>query len=339
MPTPSLPLDKELTIAGHLRAGKLSHAKIAEMCSVAKGTVYNVKQRMAAEPVLQSDKKFGEFDWREWGEWIQEGQKLKKKASFGQTEAKIALGDGKKPVILIQLGDLHMGSWGVDYAMLRKMTEEIEQTDGLYVALVGDLVEMAIKMRSVLEVMGQVLPPEQQLMFLESWLERIMPKVAFSCWCNHAVEREEKATGISSVKNLLSKRSVYFNGIGHPDVQVGEQVYKFAVSHKYRGGSVFDATAGPKRYMRLEAHDREIALQGDLHRPAISTYIEGGRQKIAVTSSTLQVNSGYAQRYFSLKTHPVFPCIVLRHDRHEALPFWNLQAALDYVNGGSGAVR
>jgi hypothetical protein len=328
-----IPLDVELTIAGHIRAGHLSQLAIANLCGVAKSTVWKIKGRMPAEPVLQSDKKVGATNWEEWADWIQDGQKLRKKATNSQHTAAIALGDGTRPAILIQLGDLHMGSWGVDYALLKTITQEIEQTDGLYVALMGDLVEMAIKMRSVLEVMGQVLPPEQQLAFLESWLEKIMPKVAFSCWCNHAVEREEKASGISSIKNLLAKRSVYFNGIGHPDVSVGDQVYKFSVSHKFRGGSMFDATAGPKRYMRMEAHDREIALQGDLHRPAISSYVEGGKQKLAITSGTLQLNSGYAQRYFSLKTFPVFPCIVLRHDRHEALPFWNLQAALDYVNG------
>jgi len=333
MSTPSLSLDKELAVAGHLRTGKLSQEKIARMCGVSRGTVSNVKKRMPAEPVLQSDKAVGDFNWQEWSEWVKDGQKLRKKASSSQTHAKITLGDGTKPVILAMLGDLHLGSWGVDYEKLETITAEIKQTAGLYIALMGDLVEMAIKMRSVLEVVGQVLTPEQQLQFLESWIEEIAPKVAFSVWCNHAVEREEKASGISSVKNLLNKRSVYFNGIGHADITVGEQLYKIAASHKFRGGSVFDATAGPKRYMRLEAHDREIALQGDLHRPGISSYVEGGEHKVAMTSSTLQLASSYAQRYFSLKTWPVFPCLVLRHDRHEKIPFWSLQDALAYVDG------
>jgi len=343
MPNPGLSREKELAVAAELVRGGKSQARIARECGVGAGTVSNIKaqladggfdtEALAPADAIESDKKVSEFDWQEWADWIGEGQKLRRKGSASQHTAKIELGDGKRPVILFQLGDLHMGSWGSDHELLRTITKEITETPGLYVALVGDLVEMAIKMRSVLEVMGQILPPEQQLQFLESWLKHIMPKVAFSCWCNHAVEREEKMTGISSVKNLLAAKSVYFNGIGHPDVHVGDQVYKFCVSHKYRGNSMFDATFGPKRYMRMEAHGREIALQGDLHRPAISQYVEGGEPKLAITSGTLQLNSGYAQRYFSLKTFPVFPCIVLRHDRHEAVPFWNLKAAIDYVNG------
>lgn len=317
-------------VLAELKLGKHSYRAIARKHGVSLGSITNLKQ---SGKMIVSDKKVGEFDWREWAKWIDAGQKLRRKGSYSQHGADIRLGDGLRPVILFQLGDLHIGSWGADHELLRTITDEIAQTDGLYVALVGDLVEMAIKMRSVLEVTGQVLPPEQQLAFLESWLSHILDKVAFSCWCNHGVEREEKMTGISSIKNLLAKRSVYFNGIGHPNVHVGKQVYRFAVSHKYRGNSMYDATFGPKRYMRMEAHGREIALQGDLHRPAISQYVEGGEQKLAITSGTLQLNSGYAQRYFSLKTFPVFPCIVLRHDRHEAVPFWNLQTALDYVKG------
>ncbi len=328
---PPISADLQSGIIAQLAAGD-SERVIAARLGVHHSTVHKYKNRT---PPPVSDKKMGEFNWQEWGEWIQEGQKLKRKASYSQQgTADIRLGDGKSPVILIQLGDLHMGSWGVDYGLLKSITEEIEETPNLYVALVGDLVEMAIKMRSVLEVMGQILPPEQQLAFLESWLEKIMPKVAFSCWCNHAVEREEKMTGISSVKNLLARGSVYFNGIGHPDVRVGDQVYKFAVSHKFRGSSMFDSSFGPKRYMRMETDDREIALQGDLHRPAISEYVEGSKHRLAITSGTLQLNSGYAQRYFSLKTFPVFPCIVLRHDRHEFIPFWNLKQANEYIASG-----
>jgi hypothetical protein len=37
-----------------------------------------------------------------------------------------------------------------------------------------------------------MLPPEQQCQFLEKFLEKIFDKIAFSSWCNHGVECEEK---------------------------------------------------------------------------------------------------------------------------------------------------
>jgi len=285
-------------------------------------------------PVLvESDKKTAEFDWEEWCEWIEDGQELQKKASKNHTQANIRLGDGTKPVILFQLGDTHIGSWGADYALLRSITKEICETEGVYVALMGDLIEMAINMRGVTEVMGQVLSPSNQMDFLRSWLKRIMPKVAFSCWGNHETDREEKFSGLNSVRDMFAGEAVYFGGIGQPDIHVGEQTYRAAASHKFRGASIFDANFGPKRYMRMESSDREIGFQADLHRPAISQYYESGTVRLAMTSSTLQLKSQYAERYFSIFTLPIFPCVVLRHDRHEFIPFWNLQAALNYVRG------
>ena len=332
MPTVALTLEQkrrvlELTDAGFTRK------QIMEETGLSDGSIGKIRGQRDTAPVvaLQEGKKVGEFKWEEWCDWIDTGQTLRRKASSSQHDAVIKLGDGTKPVILFQLGDTHIGSWGADHRLLRGITKDIHETENLYVVLIGDLIEMAIKMRSVLEVMGQILPPEQQLQFLESWIEAIQDKIAFSCWCNHGVEREEKMTGISSVKNLLAKKSVYFNGIGHPDVQVGEQTYKFVVSHKFRGNSMYSKTYGPARYLRMEAHGREIALQGDLHVPEIRQYTEGGERKLCITSGTLQTASGYAQRYFSLKTFPVFPCVVLRHDRHEAIPFWSVAEALEYI--------
>lgn len=319
-----------------LRAG-MSRDRVARLHGVGNGTVDKVRadrkiQPQFFRPVVAADKKLGEFDWEEWSAWIESGQKLRKKASFSQNFAKIELGDGTSPVILLQLGDFHIGSWATDYEALRRITQEILDTPNLYVILGGDLIDMAIKMRSVLEVTGQVLPPEQQMRFLEAWLEKIWPKVAFSCWCNHGVEREEKMTGISTVKNLLASKSVYFNGIGHPDITVGSQTYKGVISHKFRGSSMFDSTFGQARYIRMEANDREIGWQQDRHEPGLRQYFQGGLERVVVTCGALQAG-GYAERYFSLFTQKVFPAIVLHHDEHKFVPFWNLKSALRYIQG------
>jgi len=55
-------------------------------------------------------------------------------------------------------------------------------------------------------------------------------------------------------------------------------------------------------------------LAGDSHVFGVMDYSEGGKEKTAINCGTLQTNSGYAQRFFSLTTHPIFPCVVLWHD-------------------------
>lgn len=282
-------------------------------------------------PAEQETKKTGELNIDEWLTWLEQGQELKKKASWVGATGPVTLGDGTSPQILLLLGDTHLASWGTDHKLFRTILNEIKDTPDLWVALMGDLIQMSIKLRNVAEVADNMLPPEQQVQFLEAVLDTIMPKIAFSSWDNHGVEREETQSGVSHIKHLLSRRSVYFNGIGHPDLQIGSQIYKIACSHKFRGNSTTDSTAGPKRYARMEAVDREIILQADLHRPAISQYVEGGMERIAITNGSLQTGSDYAQRYFSLRTFPVMPCLVLHHDIHRAVPFWNLDDALRYL--------
>lgn len=190
---------------------------------------------------------------------------------------------------------------------------------------------MAIKMRGVLEVTSQVLTPEMQEAFLESWLEEIKHKIAFAVWDNHSVTRQEAQAGTSNVKNILSRRCVYHNGIGHSDLKVGKQVYQCAASHKFRGGSMFNRTHAQGRYVRHEASERELVLMGDIHTWGISQLTEGGKERVYITGGTLHENSGYAKRFFSLKTSPYYPCVVLSPDKHEMVPFKTVQQAIRYL--------
>jgi hypothetical protein len=190
---------------------------------------------------------------------------------------------------------------------------------------------MAIRLRGVLEVTSQVLTPEMQEAFLESWLEEIQHKAAFATWDNHSIMRQESQSGTSSVKNILSRRTVYHNGIGHSDIKVGKQIYKCAASHKFRGGSMFNRMHAQGRYVRQQASDRELVLMGDIHQAGYMYTEEGGHDACYITGGTLHTNSGYAKRFFSLKTAMHYPCVVLHHDEHKMVPFLTIKDALRYI--------
>ena len=280
-----------------------------------------------------ANKKVGELDWREAIAAIKPMQELKKKMSWSQDEASIQLGDGTEPIILMSFGDQHIGAYGCNYEAFMEITDEIIETPNLYVALMGDYLEMAIRLRGVLEVTSQVLTPEMQEAFLESWLDDIKHKVAFATWDNHAVMRQESQAGTSSVKNILSRRAVYHNGIGHSDLKVGPQIYKCAASHKFRGGSMFNRMHAQGRYVRQQASDRELVLMGDIHQWGFCATEEGGNDAVYITGGTLHANSGYAKRFFSLKTAAHYPCVVLMHDRHAMIPFKSVKEASTFIRG------
>jgi len=228
---------------------------------------------------------------------------------------KVEIDADKISVALI--ADLHIGSWGTDYTLFEKLTEEIKNTPNLYVILAGDLLQMSIKMRNVLEMSDNLLPPKWQIKFLDSWLSEIYHKVLVSTWDNHAVMREEAATGYSTYASIFDRKVDFSNGICHLDVKVKEQEYKIAVAHFFRGNSIYNPVHSHMRYSKFEGHDREIIMAGDSHVPGIAQWYESGKKKIALNCGSLQTSSGYGQRFFSLITHPVFPCVILSGETHD----------------------
>lgn len=296
---------------------------------VSHGSVFKFKsippiQLSYQAPGIRSDKKRGELNWEEWSYKIEEMQALKKRASFSQDRAVIELGNGNHSVALAPFSDQHMGSWGCNYTELRRLTNEIVATPNLYIGALGDEGQYSIKLRSVLEVSDNAIQPEYQTQFIRSWWDTIWKKVAFATWDNHGVERQEKQAGESSLKDTKSKKVAYFNGIGHVDLKVGDQVYPGCVSHMFRGDSMLNPCHAVMRYMRFEGTDREWGMMGDKHKPGMIKYTDGDRTRVAVNAGSLQNNSGYAKRYFSLTTHPVYPVLVFHHKKHLITPYWSV---------------
>lgn len=284
------------------------------------------RRKRAAEqtaPVEPLDKPVPRFDWREATAHVKQLQRIRREYSASQSTALIRI-EADAPICVVALSDTHVGSWSTDYERLIAITDEIMGTPNLYVALLGDLANMAIKLRGVAEVKDDLLPPDMQLAFIDAWLNEIADRVLFCTWDNHAVEREEQGTGLSAFARLQSRRFVYHGGIGHPDVRVGEQTYRFAVSHRFLGRNYLNPTHAAMRYLRHEGHDREIAMQGDYHVPGIAKFTHGPTTKVAIHTGSLQTESGYAKRWFSLTTHPVFPCVVLHPHQHMMIPFWSI---------------
>ena len=277
-------------------------------------------------PFLLSDKKVGELNWREWAEYMAQGQELNARASSSQDHAHVTIPDQKEPLLIIPVSDTHIGAWATDINLFTQMTDEILALgpERARILLLGDLGEMAIKLRSVAEVTGQMIPPERQAAFVESWLDEIMHMVVAATWCNHAVEREEKGSGISVFRRMLNKFFVYHDGIGHLDITIGKETYKLAISHRFGGYSIYNKTHGPNRYLKFEGIDREIAIQGDRHTPGKAMYYDGPMKRLVITCGALNTGSTYAKRYFSLFTQPAYPCVELYPDQHLFIDYWNL---------------
>ena len=121
-----------------------------------------------------------------------------------------------------------------------------------------------------------------------------------------------------------------FDGIGEAKITVGKQTYNTVWSHKFAGTSLLNRAHAGQRHMRFQSPHSEIAVMGDIHTPAFSMYYDGPIQRLSLVAGTLNTQSTYANRYFSIYTQPDYPCFELRHDRHEFTPFATLQSWIDH---------
>lgn len=283
--------------------------------------------------IIRSNKKRPDVTWRETNQYLHSVNQFREKASNQQTFSSVDIA-GSEPIALICLSDLHIGASGFDHEALVQVTDEILSTPNLYVGLFGDIAEMAIRLRGVAEVMNQSLTPRQQTQYVDSWFREIAPRVLFATWGNHDVERQEDMTGYSDLADIFAANVIYHGGIGHLNLTVGQQTYPIAVTHRFKGHGMYNPAQGAVRYLMIEAPDREIAICGDSHRPGICQFPHGEIKKVAITSGTLNTQSSYAKRYFSLYSHTNFPVLMLRGDEHhEAVPFWSLGEYIRARNG------
>jgi hypothetical protein len=272
---------------------------------------------------ISSNKKYSEFNWRDPISHLKGLKQVYDKGKSSQDLASWKI-KGPKEICVVVLGDLHMGSWATDYDQLMKITDELVNTPNLYAILVGDLLQMSIKLRGVLEVSDNALPPKWQLAFLESWLNEVKHKIICSTWDNHSVMREENATGYSRYADIFGRVTIYHDNIGHTDIHVNDQVYKVAAAHFFRGRTMYNPCHGQMRYMRMTSNDREICIAGDSHESGMLQYNEGGKFRTAINCGSIQ-NGGYGKRFFSLINNPDFPCFALSGKEHLITPYYSVK--------------
>ncbi len=285
-------------------------------------------QQRETDPAVFWDKKASTVNWRDWIQPLRDLQELHKASSGSQDTATIHV-RSKKPVPVLFISDWHAGSWGTSYRKVAQVTRKIEEL-GLRVAVLGDMLQMSIRLRGILEISDNALTPRDQIYWLRSWLEEFGQFVLWSTWDNHSVEREEDATGFSYVAELFKESTIYHSGIGHVDLTVGSgdvtETYKICSSHRFRGNTQANPVNGTVKYMRLHGIDRELGVAGDSHSVALYRYADGPLPRLAINCGSLQGDSGYGKRHFSPYSHDWMPVVVFHPDTHLMTSYESLEA-------------
>ena len=286
--------------------------------------------------IVEDDKKLGVFDWREWAELLVKRQGLHEKASFSQDSATVKIDTKYRYIVYKPLADLHIGDIGTNYADLIDFTDSIKSLPYVYISLSGDETDNFVSFKNQLAVLQQIMSPDEQDRFLESWLAELDSRILFSGWGNHSCDFEEKVSGKNAAKRILSKNLIYFNGIGVCNLIINGQKYKIAATHKTRFNSAFNKTHGLKQLARRDIPDADIYISAHTHDPDFEWSPERGLEQYFIVLGSLKRNDGYAKRYFSYFSCRKDPAIVFDTMQHRIIVTACLDDAIEFAKAGNG---
>lgn len=285
--------------------------------------------------IVNENKKTGVFNWREWAAMLTERQQLHEKASWSQDSSIIKIETEYPCIVYKPLADAHLGSIGTNYKMFTDISDLFLNTEYLYGSLLGDETDNFVSFKNQLAVLQQIMSPEEQDEFIESWLYDMMPKMLFASYGNHS-GFEERVAGKNSLKKMLNRNMSYFNGIGICNLTLNDQKYQIVATHKTRYGSSFNLTHGLKQLARKEIPNADIYLSAHVHQPDMEVAFERGQYQVFMVMGTLKHNDGYAKRDFSYFTGTKDGAFVLDATQHRVIPFPCLDDALEFAHLKNG---
>lgn len=190
------------------------------------------------------------------------------------------------PIGIALLSDLHVGSSGVDYERLDADIELIAETPGLYVMLVGDMLDNWIVGRLMRLMMGEEFTIDEQWVMVRHVLRRLAPKLIASVAGNHDLW----TYGLTHIDYLRDTHARLANGALYAQydlplaVEVGGASHVFRVRHQWRGSSIYNETHGIERASRFDkGRYFDIGVAAHTHSSAlVRQFNNGGATGLAV---------------------------------------------------------
>lgn len=247
-----------------------------------------------------TDKKLRRLEYDRVTRHIQEGQAIFQEWEIGQREASVVIEAPHKelPIVVGLLSDMHYGSINVNYEILNRHLDIIEQTPNFYMATNGDHVDFfnAIKFAS-----GMSENPINQQLQARTLMLRLREldqqgKILVLSHGNHDNFGQE--AGQDFFDSFLSEfNAPIFTSGGLLHMFVQGQEYKMLLNHTYWGKSKINATNAAKRLMEYEGGgDIDIAWLGHSHNSSYEHFERGGKDVLAIVSGTYKLRDDWAAR-------------------------------------------
>ena len=284
----------------------------------------------ALKEVIFENKRRASIDYRTNLSLAEELSRVCQQGQTEQREATVAI-RAEKPALFLFVSDPHLFSLYCDYPAFRQHMELVRE-HGVYVITLGDLAPFFNPAlgRAAAGVFHQVFTPEEQAAAVKQWLVELERAGLLLTVVNGNHEGFLERVGVSFANSFLPDLAVpLLSSGGLLTLKVGEQIYRLALSHRFRGYSRLHPAQAARNLMFDLWPQADIAAVGHSHQKAIEMTEVGGSLRVWLVAGTYDIDNPYGRREgFG---DPVLggAGVALWPKEKRLVPFWRLEEAID----------
>jgi len=244
------------------------------------------------------------------------------------------------PVCLCFFGDHHLGSRGTDYPRMFAEAELIRDTPGMWVVLLGDLLDNFVigQLRRIRDDARMTIGDEWAL--VRRYLRIVGPKLVAQVAGNHD-QWAKLLMGVDYFREVaaaIAPGALYDTDDSRFMVQVGDWAVPVRIRHHWRGHSIYNITHGIERAAKWD-HDFLIGAGAHKHRGGVARpFVVGGEQGMGVMVGTYKRYDAYARRLGVAKVNASTGVAVLLDECAKSITgFDNLDMAARFMTAVYGA--
>lgn len=178
------------------------------------------------------------------------------------------------PVGVLFMSCAHLGGRYTQHGEFLAFMRRVLAIPSLYVATLGDDIEGFLPgFPDVEAVTKQPLSIDIQIHVLRLVLRKLAAsnRLLFGMAGQHSGDWFVKRYGTNPVKDVYTAAGLpYFDGQAYLKLSIGAQCYNVAVSHKFKGYSMYNPVHAQGRALRWEFPNADVVAQGDKHTYALA---------------------------------------------------------------------
>lgn len=200
-----------------------------------------------------------------------------------------------KPVGIIAISDLHLGSAGVNYQYLKEVIELVHDTPNLFVAIGGDLIDNFIIQKLNIATEQREVKVEIQYKFISYLLDKLYGRVLWMIRGNHEAWTERYAFVDQMAKFAAWKNIPYYKDGGIVKLDINGIRYRIHHRHKFWGMSKLNRHNAGKRMYDFGQEPYDIGILEHFHEGSIESFHRHDAKRISINSATFKEKDPYAE--------------------------------------------